>query len=112
MRRRRKAWCWSHGAGVSGGVGKSKGRGARAGLGGEPDLVAALADIGPEAADDGGEAVGQRGERRCMCHTLISAWGVGGEKGAFRSMGDFRIFGVGVRVAVPISALLWMDDEI
>jgi hypothetical protein len=46
--------------------------------GGEPDLVAALADIGPEAADDGGEAVGQRGERRCMCHTLISAWGVGG----------------------------------
>jgi len=48
--------------------------------GGEPDLVAALADIGPEAADDGGEAVGQRGERRFVCHTSISAWGVGGEK--------------------------------
>ncbi len=39
----------------------------------EPDLVAALAEIGPEAADDGGEAAGQRGTRQSFCHGAISA---------------------------------------
>ncbi|MGC9271167.1 hypothetical protein, partial [Acidiphilium sp.] len=69
-----------------------------------------LADIVAQAADDGGEAVGQRGNSRCMCHTCISAWGVGGEKeeregkAAFLKKSSKKLLVVGVRVVARARA--------